>query len=230
MKKILIIEDEYELAENIKELLEEEDYEIVAIHKSSEEALETVRSKEVDLIILDIMLQGTIDGIELAKMIKEIKNIPIIFCTAFSSREVLERISKEVYEGYLLKPFSPESLKSSVYLGLKKSDSKEEESDFLKIIDKGSIVPLDPSDIVFIQAYGIYSKVITSEKTYVVRDILKVVESKLPKNNFLRIHRSYIINLKRIGSFNSKKINMENYSIPIKRGMYPILKKLLNID
>ncbi len=232
MKRILIVEDEAELAANIKELLVNLDYEVAKIVNNGVDALRLLEFKEVDMILMDIMIEGDIDGIDLAYKIRETFDIPIVFSTAYSDQAILDRINSDVHEGYLLKPFGLDALKAAVYMGFKKH--KENQANnlkkaTLKIFDKGYVVPVPLEDITFIKADGLYTKVYTTAKTYIMRDILKNVVERITHKSFVRVHKSFMVNTQHVDSFNSKKILIKNQEIPIRRGFYKELKTLMNL-
>ncbi len=233
MKKILIVEDEIELANNISEILSNLDYKVAAIVDNAASALGFLEGNEVDLVLLDILIRGELDGIDLAYKIREKHDLPIVFSTAYSGTEYLERISSEIHEGYLLKPFTLDSLKTAVFFGLKRHGEKSNKEDksrgFLKVMDKGYLVPLPYSEIVYLQADGLYTKVFTKAKSYLVRDILKSFEEKLPSGKFLRVHKSFLVNVGFIASFNAKRINLGDTNIPIRRGLYKELMEKINV-
>ncbi|MCH7412036.1 response regulator [Belliella sp. R4-6] len=230
MEKILIVEDEVELALNIKEIVENFGYEVVGIYSEANSVLAYLDSFKVDLILMDIQIQGNIDGIDLCYKIKDRTNIPIIFLTAYSDQSYLDRISNLVYDGYLLKPFKVESLKTAVYLALKSKPYAISQKDLgklsLKIRDKGYVVPIPLGDILYLKADGLYTKVFTSAKSYIVRDILKDLQSQLPEELFIRPHKSYLVNIEKISSFNSKELKVSGAIIPIRRGYFKILSEM----
>ncbi|SNS36362.1 two component transcriptional regulator, LytTR family [Belliella buryatensis] len=235
MQKILIVEDEYELALNIQEILINLDYEVVGIFNNAIDVLDFFIDGTADLILMDILINGDLDGIDLCYKLKDKLNIPIVFLTAYSDQGILDRISKVIYDGYLLKPFTVESLKSSIYLALEKPQGKSTSKpasatkNTLKIRDKGFLVPVPVYDILFLKADGLYTKVFTKTKTYVIRDILKDVLGDLPTSSFVRVHKSYLVNIKHISSFNSKELIIEEHTIPIRRGFYKELHELTEI-
>lgn len=233
MKKILIVEDEEELANNISEILSNLEYKVAAVVDNAKSALDFLDENEVDLVLMDILIHGDLDGIDLAYKIREKYNLPIVFSTAYSGTEYLERISSDIHEGYLLKPFSLDSLKTAIFFGLKRHEEKASKEPktkgSLKIMDKGYLVPVPFSEIVYLKADGLYTKVYTKAKSYLVRDILKGFEEKLPSDIFLRVHKSFLVNVGFIGSFNAKKVNLGETSIPIRRGLYKELMDKLNV-
>jgi two-component system response regulator LytT len=233
MKKILIVEDEVELANNICEILSDLDYNVAAIVDNADSALEFLDGNEVDLVLMDILIHGQLDGIDLAYQIREKYSLPIVFSTAYSGTEYLERISSEIHEGYLLKPFTLDSLKTAIFFGLKRHEEKSKKENksrgSLKIMDKGYLVPVPFSEIVYLKADGLYTRVYTKAKSYLVRDILKGFEEKLNAEQFIRVHKSFLVNVAYIESFNAKKINLGDSSIPIRRGLYKDLLEKLKV-
>jgi DNA-binding LytR/AlgR family response regulator len=230
MKKILIVEDEIELALNIKEMVESFNYEVPGIHVEASTVLSYLETSMVDLILMDIQIKGDIDGIDLCYKIKDLYNVPIIFLTAYSDQSYLERISEVVYDGYLLKPFKAESLKSAIFLAIKTKPITTDQKDLLKlslkIRDKGYVVPILISEIIYLKADGLYTKVITAAKTYIVRDILKDIQSQLPEEVFIRPHKSYLVNINQVISYNSRELNVRDATIPIRRGYFKILENI----
>lgn len=232
MKKILIVEDEHELALNIQEILINLEYDVVGIFNNAIDVLDYFIDGSADLILMDILIQGDLDGIDLCYKLKDKLNIPIVFLTAYSDKTILERISKIMYDGYLLKPFTIESLKSTIFLGFEKMQENENSKQIsstkntLKIRDKGFLVPVPIYDILFLRADGLYTKVFTRSKTYLIRDILKDVLGDLPSSSFVRVHKSYMVNVKHISSFNSKELLIHEHIIPIRRGFYKELHRL----
>jgi two-component system response regulator LytT len=233
MKKILIVEDEVELANNICEILSDLDYKVAAVVDNADSALEFLEANEVDLVLMDILIHGQLDGIDLAYQIREKYSLPIVFSTAYSGTEYLERISSEIHEGYLLKPFTLDSLKTAIFFGIKRHEEKSKRENkskgSLKIMDKGYLVPVPFSEIVYLKADGLYTRVYTKAKSYLVRDILKGFEDKLNSEQFIRVHKSFLVNVAYIESFNAKKINLGDSSIPIRRGLYKELLEKLKI-
>ena len=119
--QILIVEDEGLVAEDIKSHLEENDWEVAAIVPSGEAALELLQGVHVDLVMMDVVLQGTLDGIQTAEIISEKHQVPVIFLTAYTDPDKIERASKTSPYGYLVKPFDERELKTTISIALSKS-------------------------------------------------------------------------------------------------------------
>lgn len=124
--KILIVEDESIIALDIKRTLEKMDYEVTNMAYDYQGAIKSVEINRPDLILMDVNLGNSKDGIETAKEIKVTNDIPIIYLTAFSDEHTINRAIETNPVRYLTKPFKREELKSNVFLGLNKNKIKEE--------------------------------------------------------------------------------------------------------
>lgn len=125
-KKILIVEDESIVALDIKRTLEKLDYEITNTAFDYQGAINSVLSNKPDLILMDVNLGKSKDGIETAKKIKTFEDIPIIYLTAFSDEETISRAIQTKPVSYLIKPFKRDELKSNIMLGLYKTEEIED--------------------------------------------------------------------------------------------------------
>jgi DNA-binding response OmpR family regulator len=123
-KNILIVEDESIVAMELSSYLETLGLNVVFIAYSGYEALEAIEKFDIDLILMDIHLKGDIDGIECAKKIKKIKDIPLIYLTAYCDDETLERAILTKPSSYLIKPINRNELKVAVKIALKNLTNK----------------------------------------------------------------------------------------------------------
>lgn len=118
MSRVLIVEDESIVAADIAECLQIAGYAVSEIVASGEEGIESVRTNKPDLVLMDIMLQGAIDGIAAATTIRELADIPVVFLTAHADRATLERAKVTEPYGYVLKPFKELELRTVVDIAL----------------------------------------------------------------------------------------------------------------
>jgi DNA-binding LytR/AlgR family response regulator len=119
-------------------------------------------------------------------------------------------------------------LNSIIYLAILKYKVGVKLTSILNIKDKGFTVPLKIDEILMLKADGLYTRIYTGEKQYVVRAILKDISATLSINSFIRIHKSYIVNIDYVTSFNSKYVTLLNHVAPIRRGYVKELRKLFN--
>lgn len=131
-KKIIIIEDEALIAIEIESTLEMLGFNVVGHSMSGDEALDLFAKNDADLILLDINIQGSLNGIDLAKIIREKYNIPFVFLTSHSDPNTLEEAKKMMPYGYILKPFNENDLKVNIELALYKFESEQQKQIYSK--------------------------------------------------------------------------------------------------
>jgi diguanylate cyclase (GGDEF)-like protein/PAS domain S-box-containing protein len=119
-ENILIVEDERIIAIDLQRRLEKFGYHVTAIAATGKQALESIEAELPDIILMDIMLAGDMDGIQTAQIVKERHEIPVIFLTAFSDEKTLERAKHVEPVGYILKPFKEKELYTSIDIALYK--------------------------------------------------------------------------------------------------------------
>jgi signal transduction histidine kinase len=122
--KILIVEDEAIAAENIAGRLQQQGYDVLGIVDTGMAAIEAAKHKQPDLVLMDIMLKGDLDGVSAAKEIYAQYQIPVVYMTAFADDKTIERVKDTEPFGYLVKPFKPQELKATVEVALRKHQSE----------------------------------------------------------------------------------------------------------
>lgn len=155
-KKILVVEDERLVAEDISECLRSAGYEVCGIANNGAKALELAAQHRPDLILEDIVIQGDMDGIEVSLRMKNDFGIPTVFLTAYSQEGILERAQEAEPLGFIIKPFDESSLLSTVQMALHKSlidtqlrESEEWFSTTLNSIGDGVIATDSTGEIQF---------------------------------------------------------------------------------
>lgn len=127
-RKILVAEDESIVALNIKKTLERLGYEVTSLVSSGEDVIVKASDESPDLILMDIMLKGSIDGIEAAGKIMRNQNIPIVFLTALSDEKTIDRAAFVKPYGYLVKPFTTDEMHTAIENALINFDENYEEN------------------------------------------------------------------------------------------------------
>ena len=120
--KIMIVEDEKIVALDIKDSLEHYGYSVPCMVSKGEEAIKMAEVHHPDLILMDIVLRGKMDGIETAKVIHDDLDIPIIYLTAYSDEKTLQRAKMTAPYGHILKPFEERELRTNIEIALHKSE------------------------------------------------------------------------------------------------------------
>ncbi len=116
--RVLIIEDDPIIAEDIKEMLTTVNYSVVGIGYGKEDAIELIDKTKPDLILLDINLSGDYEGFEIANYINKSRKIPFIYLTSYSGKEILDKAKNTMPMGYIVKPFNERELYSTVEISL----------------------------------------------------------------------------------------------------------------
>lgn len=114
IKNIMVVEDENIIALDIKNRLKKLGYNIKAVVPSGEEAIKLAGIMKPDLVLMDIILRGNLDGVKTAEIITRENHIPIIFLTSFSDHDTLQQANKISHSGYLIKPFNERELKLKI--------------------------------------------------------------------------------------------------------------------
>jgi signal transduction histidine kinase len=122
MIKILVVEDEVIVAEAISSSLSKQGYEVTAIVTTGEDAIKKTGEDRPDLVLMDIVLEGDMDGITAAEEIRNIHNIPTVFLTAYADDETLERAKLTDPFGYILKPFQNKDLTTTIEIALRRHE------------------------------------------------------------------------------------------------------------
>jgi len=130
--KILIVEDEFLIAKNIERCLLKNGYCVSSICASGEEALDKADKEKPDLILMDIHLDGEMDGIETSGELNINFNIPIIFLTAHSNRETFNKAKVTAPFGYITKPFDEQRLCMAIEIAIYKDKSEKEKEKLRK--------------------------------------------------------------------------------------------------
>ncbi len=216
--KILIVEDDIITAKDIARRLKKEGYEIMAIVDNGHEALKLTKTKRPDLALLDIGLgKDKMDGIETAGKINKIRKMPFIFLTAYADNGTVNRAMETTPASYLVKPVNDKQLRVSINLAManyansisqKTTEKPGKSADHFfhnncLFVKTDMYVKVELPDILWIEAYSNYSTIFTSGHKYTVLSQFHDFMDTLSKNDpsFIRIHRSYGINITRIDSF-----------------------------
>ncbi len=241
---IAVVEDEPIISADLGDRLSDLGYRVSGHYSSGEEALRDFRLEVPDLILLDVQLDGGMDGIEVALAIREFSQVPLIFLTSNSDDVTYRRARAARPSAFLSKPFRGRDLAHAIDLALSMSATPvsvqaqgqepvfpEGESAvllhdrlFLKVKDRLTRIML--SDILWVEADDYYCKVVTDEREYLVTKTLKKFSLMLaPDSPFVRCHRSYLVNLQRITEIGEVFVFVGTHKIPVSRSKRPQLLK-----
>ncbi|MCK0145369.1 LytTR family DNA-binding domain-containing protein [Arenibacter sp. F26102] len=188
---------------------------MVAEYSNAIEAKNGIKNNEIDLIFLDVEMP-IINGFDL---LESLENPPQVILITGNPEYALKAFDYDVTD-YLHKPITLTRFEASIKRAITKYErmqnvTEEEEYIFVKSNLKKRKVVLN--DIKWIEALGDYIKLVTNEGNVVILSTMKSFEQKLPKDKFLRIHKSYIVNLEKVVKFNSKNVELEGRQVPLSR-------------
>lgn len=239
--KITIVEDEALIADHIALCLEDLGYEVAAILDNGIDLLEFLKKETPDLILMDIQIQGEIDGVDLAHKINKSYKIPLIFITSNTDKSTIERVKITEPAGFIVKPYTIKDLASNIEIALYKyhfekpflNEDKPNHTIFVEdaffIKEKSAFFKLKFKDILYVEANDNYSVIYTISKKYLLSQTLKSVEGKLLPYGFIRVHRSYLVNMQQIDKIEHKKISISNKEIPLSDSYKEALMDKINL-
>jgi DNA-binding LytR/AlgR family response regulator len=226
----MIVEDEPLAAEILKDYIGQVPFlNLVAISEDAIYALDILQKEKIDLIFLDINLPK-LKGFD---FIKTLKNPPGIIITTAYHEYALQGYEFNVID-YLMKPIAfnrflvgINKLKQSAETAAAQPIMKEQEREYLFFNVNKKRVKVYFDEILYIESVKEYINVFTANKTTLVKFQLSQIEASLPKNNFIRIHRSFIVAKNKIDAFSATDVEINNKQIPIGRSYKELVLSLM---
>ncbi len=229
---VLVVEDEMIIAAKISLRLANLGYEVTGLVPRGEEALMHIEQNAPDIVLLDINLKGDIDGIQTAEAINASgRKCVIIYLTANADEVTFNKAKTTRPFAFLSKPVQALELQRTLELTveqilkereIEESDANvaiESQADFLNdrifVKHKNRMVKIFVSDILYLEADRSYCQIVTKEDEFTLSVPLKNVEDKLSKSLFMRIHRSYLVNIKAIDEMTDHHVYIASKPIPI---------------
>lgn len=237
--RIIVVEDEFVISEDIRAELESAGYEVLSVFDNAEDALPAILKLIPDLLVVDIRLAGNMDGVQLVETIEKSLNIPIIYITANSDTVTYERARTTRPSAFLVKPFSRENLLASVDLALYhfSSDITPQRIDRLPplgsepkpftlhaslfIRANGKYRKVKQQDILFVEAAGSYVNIQTANERFTLSQNLTQFFKKASLPCLVRIHRSYVVNVERVDSFDESHVYVQTHNLPLSENYRP---------
>jgi DNA-binding LytR/AlgR family response regulator len=232
--KVLIVEDEALIADNLAAIIGDLNYHVTDVCSSADEALKSIKSNPPEICLLDVNLDGEIDGIDLASMIKTRINVPHIFITSFSDANTISRARETSPSAYIIKPYTEKEVEVNMMLVQhKKNDvvnlkeSTDDDSFFIK--DKHELIRIKFEEISYCEAADNYTIIYTLKGKHILSQTMKTVFEKLEKNGFVRVHRSYFVRFKDIESIGPNYIIIQGKEIPLSQNHRGELLSKINL-
>jgi len=194
-----IVDDEAPARSELRYLLGTHDVEVVAEAAGAAEAARVIESAALDVIFLDVEMPGA-DGIALARALAQTADSPaVVFVTAHADYAV-DAFAVEAFD-YLVKPVEPERLARVVdRLESRERPSASPLPGRIPVVAGGGLELLEVERVVYVSADGDYSRVHTFDRSYLSTASLRELEESLPSDRFVRVHRSYLVNLAKVSA------------------------------
>lgn len=226
--RILIVEDDMIIAANISLQLSKLGYEVTGIESRGEEAVSHALENQPDIILMDIQLKGKINGIDAAKLIQQKAAIPLIYLTANSDDASFQKAKETKPYAFISKPFNKLNLERTIALVVeqiaKESSPVSAQNSLIDALDdrvfirsNGKLIKLMLDEILYIEAERNYCNIITTEQNYLIVSPLNTFCQKMESKDFLRVHRSYVVNIKKLDAVADSHLEIKRKVIPISK-------------
>lgn len=210
--KIYIVEDDPIIAATIETALEKQGFTVIGDGEDFDTASTEITELHPDLILLDIQLEGDKDGIDLALQLDK-QNVPYLFLTSQTDPHTIARVKATKPLGYIVKPFTENGLRSNIELAWHNLSLTAREYVLLK--SEGYVHKIDQSSIKYLKAFDNYCYVVTTKNTLLVPHTLKHTVTELNPTNFVKTHRSYVVNKNHIISIKKDTIHLKDEQLPL---------------
>ena len=239
--KIGVVEDEIIIAYDIQVTLAAMGYNVFEPCCDHTSAIRMLTNDNPDLVILDINLGGKQEGIEIAKYIRSKADRPFIYLTANSDPATVETAKKTMPDAYLVKPFNKESLFSAIEIALYNFNNGTRAvghtnaatqviaKDFVFVKDGEYFHKVLFDDILFMESDHNYVTIHTSKRKLLARATLQEFMGNFNLSRFVRVHRSFVVNISKAGQISADNIIVEGYSIPVSNTYRDAFMAALNI-
>ena len=244
--QVMIVEDESIVAMDLAAGLEHDGYTVVGIADNFDDAVELFNTNSVDILLMDINIHGKKDGIDTATALMNIRQVPLIYLTAFTDAATVARVKHTNPSAFLTKPYNIDNVRIAIDLALhnfaeakpatggkvlsiqqcepgadkqKTADREQflQMKDYIFIKQQYKFVKFKLSEILFAEADNNYVNLHTRSQKFVVRLSLADLVDRLHFPRFIRIHRSFAVNLDEISSFDDQEVKIGVHEIPIGR-------------
>lgn len=218
-------------------------HENTEIANSANQAIKAIKTNRPDLALLDVKIKGDQDGIELGKIIKEQYQVPFVYITSYSDKETINRAKHTQPLGFIVKPFTKDDVYAAIEVALfnenriplantnpmAAANPTTYSNDSIFVKKKGLLEKVKYEDLEWIEADGNHITIhVADGRDYTIRKSLKELSDKLPKDRFLRVHKSFIVLVDAVTAIDTSFVYLGNRKIPIGRSYYNAFTATLN--
>ena len=231
--KIFIVEDDYIHLSRLEMLLEELGYTLIGSADNADDAIKAMLTTPPDVLLVDIQIKGAMTGIELVNKLKVSLALPAIYTTSFKNKEIIEKAIETHPSAYLVKPYDKGNLQAAIELAVfnfKKNGEIATSHLYLK--ENNVLHKVVKEEIIYIEVKDKNCWVYTTTNEIKPRISLQEIKEKLSEDQFIQVHKSFIVNIKHIENVNltANTIAVDNNNIPIGRVYKQDFIQLLGIN
>lgn len=221
--RILVVEDQVVVAKSIEAMVIDHGLEVVAICRSGEEALAFMDQSAADIIIMDIKLEGKMDGIQAAAKIRELYRAPVIYLSDYTDHATVRKAKTTMPVNFLAKPFTESDLMRAIDIAIynsnasravESSSDNDDEFVFLKTGPQ-AYSRLEYNNIIYLEADRSYCNIQGVDKLHTVSMSMAAVAEQLNAARFIKIYRKYIINIRKARELQGSEVIVAGYRLPV---------------
>lgn len=226
--RILVVEDEFIIADSIERNLRRRGHEIVGKAISYDEAITLYEQQLPELVLIDIRLSGPRTGIDVAGYLNQLTTPPaFIFLTSQLDTATLELAATTLPAGYLSKPIQMSTLHTTIGVAMHKHRN-DQEVNSITLPDGRTNHVLPLGSILYLQADHVYVQVHLADRpNLVLRSSLSELLAQLPPDQFVQTHRSYVVNLRHVTRYKKECLHLAQHEVPLSRGRREAVLELL---
>ncbi|MBL7775027.1 MAG: response regulator [Saprospiraceae bacterium] len=231
--RILIVEDDPIIAADLEDRFSQLGYAVLGPVASGAEALAIFIAQAPDLVVMDVQLEGDMDGIETNRQIQRIRPLPVIFLTSNSDESTFARARATLPAAFMSKPFRSRDLQYNIDLALSRNALAQQApqadstpagayifQDRLFVRTKDRLARLFIRDILWIEADDYYCKIVAADRQFLVTQTLKKFSDTVAGiPELMRVHRSYIVNLTQIEEIGDLFVYLGGHKIPVSKSL-----------
>lgn len=218
--KVLIVEDKVLVASSIAATLEKYHLQVAGICRSGDQALSHVDKDRPDLILMDIELDGPLDGVATSELINRRLPVPIIYLSDYTDDRTVERAKKTFPANYLSKPFNEAELVRAIDIAFTNYNAGIRTQAGILLGDHVFVRTNNQvyekvaySEIFYLKAGGSYCQIFTEDKTLTMSNSMNNIHRQLNHKDFMRVHRSFVVNVKKITSIEGRVIRLGKHRV-----------------
>lgn len=255
---VLVVEDEAIVALDLCAGLEKDGYNVVGTADNAADAVALFRTNDVDIVLMDIHIMGDKDGVDTPAELLKLKQVPVIYLTAFTDTATVNRVKHTHPAAFLTKPYNISNVRIAIELALtnfavaktgansakvislQAGDTKSaaladkelilQLNDFIFVKHNYNFIKLPLNDLLYVEADNNYINIVTLDKKIAVRLSLNQFVENIRFKQLARIHRSYVVNMNAIQSFNEHQVVVDKTELPIGRNYRDSFLKQFNFS